>query len=156
MASLHADAHGGVALDQRHVQDRLALFVVLTPLAWIDLRLPRRAMTAMSLTFAVLALAYLGYIIERFRYTGAYVARLVHSAEGLGERATFMPLLYEIAPPDTLVPVYFHAVDYAAMKREILLPVRADLDDRSPACKRTLDRSSQVRGSRRPLVSASV
>lgn len=32
--------------------------------------------------------------------------------------ATLLPLLYEIAPPGTYVPVYSHAIDYVALKKE--------------------------------------
>jgi hypothetical protein len=106
---------GSVVAD---VQDRMALFVALAPLAWLDLRLPRRATAAAGAVLAVLALAYCGYLVERFRFTGRYVTQLVRSAEAIGHRSTFLPLLYEIMPPDTVTPVYSHAIDYAALKSE--------------------------------------
>jgi hypothetical protein len=100
------------------VQDRMALFVVLTPLAWLDLRLPRRSMTAVTAALVVIAFSYSGYIIDRYRVVGASMQRFVRSADALGTRATFLPLLYEIGPPDTSVPVYYHAIDYMAVKKE--------------------------------------
>jgi len=100
------------------VRDRTSLFVALTPLAWVDLRLPRRATTALTLVLAALALAYTGYIIERYRVVGRSVQAFVRSGDAIGSRSTFLPVLYEIAPPDTLVPVYFHAIDYVALKKE--------------------------------------
>lgn len=100
------------------VQDRIALIVTLAPLAALELRLTPRAMTAIAVAFAVLALAYCGYLIERYRFLGAAMTSFIRSAGALGQRATFVPLLYEIAPPDTLVPIYSHAVDYAAIDKE--------------------------------------
>jgi hypothetical protein len=100
------------------VQSRMSLFVALTPLAWLDLRLPRRATTALSVALAMLAFAYSFYIIDRYRYTGSYVKRFVRSGDAIGERSTFLPVLYEIGPPDTFVPLYFHAIDYMALKKE--------------------------------------
>ena len=65
-----------------------------------------------------LAFAYSGYVIDRYRFVGAYMQRFVQSADALGTHATFLPILYEIAPPDTAVPVYYHAIDYMALKKE--------------------------------------
>src|SRR5205807_8058423 len=40
------------------IRDRLSLFVALTPLAWLELRLPRRAAGALAIAFAALAFGY--------------------------------------------------------------------------------------------------
>jgi hypothetical protein len=100
------------------IQERMALFVALTPLAFIDLRLPPRAAAAFAIVLAVLALAYDGYIIHRYRILGAHMQRFVRSAGALGRQMTFLPVLYEIGPPDNYVPIYVHAADYAAIEKQ--------------------------------------
>jgi hypothetical protein len=97
------------------VQERLSLFVVLMPLAWLDSRVPRRTVMAIGV---VLALAYCGYIINRYRVAGSHLARFVRSADAVGRQATLLPFLYEIGPPGFFVPFYSHAIDYVALKKE--------------------------------------
>ena len=100
------------------IQERMALFVALTPLAWIDPRLPPRATAALGVALAVLALAYDGYVIHRYRILGASMQRFVRRGDALGREMTFLPILYEIAPPDNFVPIYVHAIDYVAIKKQ--------------------------------------
>jgi len=97
------------------VQERLSIFVVLSPLAWLDARLPRRAALAAGVALAVI---YCGFIINRYRVAGRLVAQFVRSAEAVGSRATLVPLLYEIGPPGIFIPIYSHAIDYVALKKE--------------------------------------
>jgi hypothetical protein len=96
------------------VQERLSIFVVLAPLAWLDSRLPRRT----AIAFAVLALSYCGYVIDRYRVAGRFVEQFVRSAEAIGSRTTLVPLLYEIGPPGIRAPIYSHAIDYVALRKE--------------------------------------
>ena len=100
------------------VQDRVALFVALTPLAWVSPRLPPRVGRSLAIGLAALALANSVYILDRYREVGGYIDQFVRSADALGRRATFMPVLSETTPPDTFVPAYYHAIDYAAVKKE--------------------------------------
>ena len=44
--------------------------------------------------------------------------RFVRSGDALGREMTFLPILYEIGPPDSYVPIYVHAIDYMAIKKE--------------------------------------
>jgi len=104
-----------VAADMR---DRMALFVSLSFLSWLDLRLTSRAQSVATIAAAIVCVAWLGYVVSRYRVVGSYIQRYVQSAEPMGERSTFMPVLYEIGPPDNLAPVYYHAVDYAALRKE--------------------------------------
>lgn len=99
------------------VRDRMALFVSLSVLSWMDLRLTPRAQSIAVLVLAVLCTGYLSYVIRRYRIVGASVQRFVQSAWPIGERSSFMPVLYEIGPPDNVAPVYYHAIDYAAIAK---------------------------------------
>ena len=97
------------------IQERMALFVALMPLGFIDPRLPPRAT---AIVLAVLVLAYDGYVISRYRILGAHMQRFVRSAGALAPRSALLPVLYVIGPPDNFVPIYVHAVDYMAIKKE--------------------------------------
>lgn len=99
------------------VRDRMALFVLLSAISWVDLRLTARAQAVLSIALAILCVVYVGYVVRRYRIVGAYMQRYVHSGEAIGERSAFMPVLYEIGPPDNFAPVYYHAVDYMAIKK---------------------------------------
>ena len=96
------------------VRDRMALFVTLSVLSWLDLRLTSRSLTMAT---AILSVAWIGYVVSHYRHTGAFIQRYLRSAEALGERSTFMPVLYEIGPPDNLAPIYYHAIDYMAIRK---------------------------------------
>ncbi len=100
------------------IQTRLSLFVVLTPLAALDLRLQRRGTIALAMAFAALALGYSAYVIGRYRVLGSHVDQFVRSSEAIGRRSTFVAVLYDIGPRDSVVPLYYHAIDYMAVKKE--------------------------------------
>jgi hypothetical protein len=95
------------------VQERVALFAVLSPLAWI---VPPRRRWVDAVLIAV-AVLWIGMTVSRYRTLGRYLTRFVHSADAIERGTTLLPILYEQAPPHTNVPIYVHAIDYVAAKK---------------------------------------
>lgn len=103
------------------ILERMALFVVLSPLAWIAPRLPRRAVLAFVAIAAVTSLAYDGYLVRQYRGLSRRMDELIRSANALGGNTTFIPLIRDIRPRSGVIaPVLMHAIDYVAVaKRSI-------------------------------------
>jgi hypothetical protein len=99
------------------IMERMALFVVLSPLAWLAPRLPRRAATAFVVVFTLVSLVYTGYLVRRYRGTSRRVTELVQSAATLGRNSAFVPLIHDARPRGAYVPVQMHAIDYAAIEK---------------------------------------
>jgi hypothetical protein len=99
------------------VFERMALFVVLSPLAWLDLRLPRRPTLAIVAALAILSLLYTGYLTRRYRTLSRRMAEVVRAAAPIGRDATFLALIRDARPPGTYLPILAHAADYAAIER---------------------------------------
>jgi hypothetical protein len=99
------------------VFERMALFVVLSPLAWLDLRLPRRASVALTIALAVLSLAYTGYLTRRYRTLSKRMADVVRTAGAIGRDSTFLALVRDARPPGTYLPILAHAAGYAAIEK---------------------------------------
>ena len=99
------------------IMERMALFVVLSPLAWLAPRLPRPAAAVFVAVFAVVSLLYTGYLVRRYRGLSRRVAELVRCADGLGRDTAFVPLIRDVHPRGAYVPVQMHAIDYAAIEK---------------------------------------
>jgi hypothetical protein len=99
------------------IMERMALFVVLSPLAWLAPRLPRRAAIAFVVVFSVVSLVYTGYLVRRYRSLSRHVEELVRSADALGRGTAFVPLIRDVHPHSSRIPVQMHAVDYAAIEK---------------------------------------
>lgn len=98
------------------IMERMALFVVLSPLAWLA-PLPRRAGTALVIVLTIVSLAYSGYLVTRYRNVSATMTAFVRSANALGTNSTFIPFVADARPAGTFVPVLAHAIDYAAVDK---------------------------------------
>ena len=99
------------------VMERMALFVVLSPLVWIAPRLPRRFEIAVVILFSIVSLLYTGYLARRYRGLSRRVTELVRSADAIGEGTTFVPLVRDVHVHGAYVPVLMHAIDYAAVEK---------------------------------------
>jgi hypothetical protein len=74
---------GGLA-----IQERIALFIPLIPLAWIAPCWRQQVTRAIAVALTVAAIADIGYICIRFRESDREMVRLVDSAGALGSDAT--------------------------------------------------------------------
>ena len=74
---------GGLA-----IQERIALFIPLIPLAWIAPCWRQRVTGTIAVALTVVAIADIGYICVRFRETDREMVRLVNAADALGSDAT--------------------------------------------------------------------
>ena len=100
------------------IMERMALFVVLSPLAWIAPRLPRRAVITMVILLTIVSLAYTGYLVRRYRSLSRRVEELVRSAGALEPASTMLPLIRDVRPASgSIVPILMHAIDYAAVEK---------------------------------------
>ena len=99
------------------IMTRMALFVVLSPLAWLAPRLPRRGGIAFVIVFSVVSLVYTGYLVRRYRGLSRHIGELVRSADALGRGTAFLPLIRDVRPRGSNVPVQMHAIDYAAIEK---------------------------------------
>jgi len=98
--------------------ERMALFVVLSPLIWLAPRLPRRAVLAAAIVLATMSLAYTGYLFRRYRGLSRRISELTRSAAVLGPGSTVLPLIQDVRPlKGSIVPVLIHAFDYAALEK---------------------------------------
>lgn len=100
------------------ILERMALFVVLSPLAWIAPRLPRPAVVAFVIIAAMTSLVYDGYLVRQYRGLSRRMDELVRSASALGSNTTFIPLIRDIRPRSGVIaPVLMHAIDYVAVEK---------------------------------------
>lgn len=99
------------------IMSRMALFVVLSPLAWLAPGMPRRAGIAFVVVFSIVSLVYTGYLVRRYRGLSRRMEELVRSADAIERNTTFVPLIRDVRPPGTYVPVLVHAIDYAAIEK---------------------------------------
>ena len=100
------------------ILERMALFVVLSLLAWIAPRLPRKAVVASVAILAVTSLAYDVWLVRQYRGLSRRMDELVRSAAPLGRGTTFLPLIRDIRPHSGVIaPVLMHAIDYVAVEK---------------------------------------
>lgn len=99
------------------ILERMALFVVLSPVVWLAPRLPRRATIALVILLSVVSVAYTGYLVRRYRGLSRRVAELVRSADAIGRGTAFVPLIRDVRPHGSFVAVQMHAIDYAAIEK---------------------------------------
>jgi hypothetical protein len=100
------------------IPERMALFVVLSPLAWLAPRLPRRLEVACVIVLAATSLLYTGYLVRRYRGLSRRIDELVRSAEPLPRDVTLLPLIRDVKPPKgAFIPILAHAIDYAAVEK---------------------------------------
>jgi hypothetical protein len=100
------------------IMERMALFVALSPLAWIDPRLPPRATAAIVFLLAAISLVNTGYLVRRYRGLSRRVSELVASAGALGRNTAVLPLIRDVRPAKfAIVPILMHAFDYAAVEK---------------------------------------
>ncbi len=99
------------------IMERMALFVVLSPIVWLAPRLPRRATIVLVILLSVVSVAYTGYLVRRYRGLSRRVAELVRSADAIGPGTVFVPLIRDVRPRGSFVAVQMHAIDYAAIEK---------------------------------------
>jgi hypothetical protein len=100
------------------IMERMALFVILSPLAWLDARLPRRALAVLVIVLAATALIYDGYLVRRCRGASRRIAEFVRSAGAIGTNTAVLPLIRDVRlPSGTFLPVLSHAIDYALVEK---------------------------------------
>ncbi len=99
------------------VLERMALFVVLSPLIWLAPRLPRRVTTTLIVLFALLSLGYTSYLVRRYRGLSRRTRELIDAAAPLGRNTTMLPLVRDVRPPGSIVPSLAHAIDYATLEK---------------------------------------
>jgi hypothetical protein len=99
------------------LMERMALFVVLSPIVWLAPRLPRRATIAFVIVFSIVSVVYTGYLVRRYRGLSRRVTELVRSADAIGSGTAFVPLIRDVRPRGSFVAVQMHAIDYAAIEK---------------------------------------
>src|SRR5216684_284466 len=99
------------------VLERMALFVVLSPLVWLAPRLPHRVTTALVILFALVSIGYSGYLVRRYRGLSRRTRELIQAAAPLGRNATMLPIVRDVRPPGSIVPALAHAIDYAILEK---------------------------------------
>jgi hypothetical protein len=99
------------------IMERMALFVVLSPLAWLAPRLPRRFEIIFVVAFSIVSVVYTGYLVRRYRGLSRRVTEFVHSADAIGRDTAFVPLIRDVRAHGAFVPVLMHAIDYAAVEK---------------------------------------
>jgi hypothetical protein len=136
--------------------ERMALFVALSPLAWIAPRLPQRGMAALVVVLIAMSVVYTAYLTRRYRGVEKRIEEFVASARSLGSNTTLLPLVRDVRPAKgTFIPVLAHAIDYVAVeKRDIDIanyeatassfPIRYVNDPQREACHRIVDLTTPV------------
>jgi hypothetical protein len=99
------------------IMERMALFVVLSPIVWLAPRPPRRAAIAFVMLFSIVSVVYTGYLVRRYRGLSRRVTELVRSADAIGTNTAFVPLIRDVRPRGSFVAVQMHAIDYAAIEK---------------------------------------
>lgn len=102
------------------IMERMAIFVAISPFAWIAPRLSKRVVTGIAIAAAIAFLIDCGFLASRYRDVSRHIDRLVRSANALGSDTTFIPLIRNMWMPGTFVPFAPHQIDYAAVaKRDV-------------------------------------
>jgi len=92
------------------IQERVALFIPLVPLAWIAPCWQQRVTRAIAVALTIAVLADIGYVAVRFRVSDREMARLVDAAGALGRNTTVLPLTGGGLK-------VLHAIDYALIEK---------------------------------------
>jgi len=102
------------------VTQRVSFFIYLLPLPWFTRQLPRALRIAIVAVLSIIAVVYLAYLIDRYRYTDRFLTQFLSSLEAVPKGSTLLPLLFQHRPPNVFVPVYSHLVDYAAVDKRLV------------------------------------
>jgi hypothetical protein len=101
------------------ILERMALFVTLSPLAWLAPRLPRRATAAMVILLTILSLVYGTYLVRRYRGISRRVAQLVRSADEVPEGSRVTTIIAVNRAPGSFLPLLDHAFGYVAAAKHV-------------------------------------
>jgi hypothetical protein len=99
------------------IRERMALFVLLVPLAWVAPRWPRAATSSIVALLTVVSLAYTAHLVVRYRSRDRAIADFVRSARAIGPHTVVLPLIANRIAGDGVTELPQHAFDYVALEK---------------------------------------
>ena len=84
-----ADTAGGAVINQR-----LALFVIVSPLPWFSPRLARLAAVPLVVIFSLIAIVNAGFQLRHFRHSSGNTAQFLIAAHEIAPNSVVLPLLF--------------------------------------------------------------
>ena len=102
------------------VNDRLALFVFLVPLAWFTPNLPSFARTLLIAFVSIVAIGNVIFHTMRYHAADRVLTEIVRGFDGTEPESTFVPLIFDPRPPHSDRALMTHTVDYAATNRKLI------------------------------------
>lgn len=110
----------GIVAGGMLVAERTSLFVYLAPLAWFSPRLPKAMRYAVAGIFSIVAVVNAGFHLHHFRHYDRVVADYLKGVQPVPRHATILPLLFSGEMPGSYVSFIVHAVEYAAVEKELV------------------------------------
>lgn len=110
-----ADFGGGAVINQR-----LALFVLVSPIAWFSPRIRRMAGVPLMVTFSVIALLNAGFYLRHYRQCSRTTRDFLTVIRKASPNTVVLPLLFSRSMPGAYIGFHVHAVDYVAIERSLV------------------------------------
>ena len=104
------------------IHERMALFVLLVPLAWIAPRWPHSVTISIVILLTIVSLGYTVHLVLCYQRKDSAIAAFVRSAGAIGSRTVVLPLIENRTATNGIDDIPQHAFDYVVLeKRDVTL-----------------------------------
>src|SRR5438445_1495174 len=110
-----ADTAGGAVINQR-----LALFVIVSPMPWFSRRFGRLLAVPLAVIFSLIAIVNAGCQLRHFRQSSRNTARCLTAAQEIAPNSVVLPLLFTRSMPDAYIGYHVHAIEYIAIEKHLV------------------------------------
>ncbi|PYQ47107.1 MAG: hypothetical protein DMF59_19775, partial [Acidobacteria bacterium] len=110
-----ADTAGGAVINQR-----LALFVIVSPLPWLSPRLGRLVAIPLVVILSLIAIVNAGFQLRHFRHSSRNTERFFTAAHEIAPNSVVLPLLFTRSMPDAYIGYHVHAIEYVAIAKRLV------------------------------------
>jgi hypothetical protein len=109
-----------LALYGSGVDERIALFLFIVPMAWFTPDLPRRLRTPLVALLSVIAIANVVFHTQRYRAADRAIKEIVRAFDTANSKSTFVAFMFDPRPPRSHFGLLTHAAGYAAVERDLV------------------------------------
>ena len=102
------------------INDRLAFFMFLVPLAWFTPRISPRLRTILVAALTLASIANVVFHLVRYRRAERVLNEIVRTFDGIDRDSTFVSFIFDARPPRSVLNLMTHTNDYAAVEHHLV------------------------------------